>query len=131
MQAWHDACEAAARAELGDAGYRACWERGYALGREQVVALALEDVGGSDLRPLTVAGPHDGRDELSARELEVARLVASGMSNPTVAAELFVSVATVKTHVSHILGKLGLDSRVQLASWITAYDAGQPAPNRT
>ncbi len=131
VQAWHDACEAAARAELGDAGYRACWERGYVLGREQVAALALEDVGGSDLRPLTAAGPHDGGDELSARELEVARWVASGLSNPAVAAELFVSVATVKTHVSHILGKLGLDSRVQLASWITAYDAGEPAPNRT
>ena len=34
VQAWHDAGEAAARAELGDAGYRACWERGYVLGRE-------------------------------------------------------------------------------------------------
>jgi DNA-binding NarL/FixJ family response regulator len=49
------------------------------------------------------------------------------MSNPAVAAELFVSVATVKTHVSHILGKLGLDSRVQLAQWIAAQGVG-PAP---
>lgn len=41
-------------------------------------------------------------------------------SNPAVAAELFVSVATVKTAVAHILGMLGLDSRVQLANWIAA-----------
>jgi predicted ATPase/DNA-binding CsgD family transcriptional regulator len=131
VQARHDACEAAARAGLGDDGYRACWERGYALGREQAVALALEDLGRADLRPSSAAGPHDNEDELSARELEVARLVASGMSNPAVAGELFVSVATVKTHVSHILGKLGLDSRVQLAQWIAAHDSGQPARDRT
>jgi DNA-binding CsgD family transcriptional regulator len=49
--------------------------------------------------------------ELSERELEVARLVASGLSNPAIASALFISVATVKTHVSHILAKLSLDSR--------------------
>jgi predicted ATPase/DNA-binding CsgD family transcriptional regulator len=127
VQATHDACETAARAALGDGGYRAAWERGHALSREQVVALALEDVGPVDVRPSTGTALRDDGDELSARELEVARLVASGMSNPAVAAELFVSVATVKTHVSHILGKLGLDSRVQLAQWIAAQGVG-PAP---
>jgi DNA-binding NarL/FixJ family response regulator len=39
-------------------------------------------------------------------------------------------VATVKTHVSHILTKLGLDSRVQLASWIAAHDSGLREPDR-
>ena len=48
------------------------------------------------------------------------------MSNPAIAADLFVSVATVKTHVSHILGKLGLESRVQLASWVAEHDPGPP-----
>jgi len=130
VQAWHDAVEKAARAALGDAGFTTSWERGYALGREQVVALALEETPAGDGRPSTAAAPRNGEDGLSARELEVARLVAGGMSNPAVAAELFVSVATVKTHVSHILGKLGLDSRVQLAQWIAAQDSGQPAPDR-
>jgi DNA-binding CsgD family transcriptional regulator len=129
-QAHHDACEAAVRAGLDDTVFRTRWERGYALGREQVVALALDETPGAGGRLSTAAARQNGEDELSARELEVARLVASGLSNPAVAAELFVSVATVKTHVSHILGKLGLDSRVQLAQWIAAHDSGQPVSDR-
>jgi hypothetical protein len=57
----------------------------------------------------------------------VARLVVGGLSNPAIASALFISVATVKTHVSHILAKLGLDSRVQLASWVAGHDPGPPA----
>jgi DNA-binding CsgD family transcriptional regulator len=114
LQARHDACEAAARAGLGEARYRELWERGYGLGRGQVVALALEDEGRADARPVTVAGAHSDGVELSAREFEVARLVAAGLSNPAIAAELFVSLSTVKTHLTHILQKLGLDSRAQI-----------------
>ena len=77
----------------------------------------------------TAATVHDA-DELSARELEVARLVADGLSNPAIASALFISVATVKTHVSHILTKLGLDSRVQLAGWVASHNPGPPAPAR-
>ncbi len=120
-QVHHDACQAAVRAGLDDSRYRSCWEDGYMLGREQMMAVALEDALPADrLATTTAAAPN--RDELSARELEVARLVASGLSNPAIAAELFLSVATVKTHVSHILGKLGLQSRVQLASWLASHD---------
>jgi predicted ATPase/DNA-binding CsgD family transcriptional regulator len=125
-QAHHDACEAAVRAGLGEAGYRSCWERGHALGREQVVAAALEDAPADQHAPAAPAARD--ADELSDRELEVARLVASGLSNPAIAADLFVSVATVKTHVSHILRKLGLDSRVQLANWVAAHDPGPRTP---
>jgi non-specific serine/threonine protein kinase len=67
--------------------------------------------------------------ELTARELEVARLVAEGLSNPAIAATLFVSRATVKTHVSHILRMLDLESRVQLASWVAAHDPAATAPD--
>ena len=128
-EAQHDACEAAVRAGLDETSYVSCWERGHALGPEQVVAAALEDPRRSD-RPAPTAAAARDPDELSDRELEVARLAASGLSNPSIAADLFVSVATVKTHVSHILGKLGLESRVQLASWVAANDAGPPAPDR-
>ncbi|QFZ73565.1 response regulator [Streptomyces fagopyri] len=59
---------------------------------------------------------------LNDREREVAVAVGRGASNAAIAAELYMSVATVKTHVSRILAKLGLDNRVQIA--LLAYDAG-------
>ncbi|WP_225825301.1 response regulator [Streptomyces naphthomycinicus] len=59
---------------------------------------------------------------LNDREREVAVAVGRGLANAAIAAELFLSVATVKTHVSRVLAKLGLDNRVQIA--LLAYDAG-------
>ena len=56
--------------------------------------------------------------ELTAREWEVARLVAEGLSNRCIAQQLIVSERTVDTHVSHILRKLGLSSRAQIAAWV-------------
>jgi non-specific serine/threonine protein kinase len=130
-QAQHDGCEAAARAGLDEGRYRACWQEGYALGRHQAVAAALEDEGTvRAAQPAPAVTGAEDAFELSARELEVARLVADGLSNPAIASALFVSVATVKTHVSHILAKLGLDSRTQLARWVAGHDLGPPAPAR-
>ncbi|MFE1524795.1 MULTISPECIES: response regulator transcription factor [Streptomyces] len=61
-------------------------------------------------------------ETLNEREREVAVAVGRGLANAAIAAELFMSVATVKTHVSRILAKLGLGNRVQIA--LLAYDAG-------
>jgi len=55
---------------------------------------------------------------LSSREREVAELVARGLSNAAVARQLYLSPATVATHVTHILEKLGFSSRVEIAAWI-------------
>ena len=57
---------------------------------------------------------------LSERELEVAQLIAEGLSNPAIAARLYLSRPTVASHVSHILTKLGFSSRSQIAAWVTA-----------
>jgi DNA-binding CsgD family transcriptional regulator len=58
---------------------------------------------------------HRGWDSLTPTELKVAGLVARGMSNPQIANELFLSRRTVQTHVSHILAKLNLTSRTDIA----------------
>ncbi len=59
---------------------------------------------------------------LSRREREVAILVARGLSNRQVAAELSISPATVERHVANVLGKLGFHSRAQVAAWAVAHD---------
>ena len=54
---------------------------------------------------------------LTARELEVLRLVASGCANQEIAAALFISVPTAKRHLTTILGKLQVDNRTAAAAW--------------
>jgi len=71
-------------------------------------------------------GPAAG--PLTPREREVTVLVAQGLTNCEVGARLVVTDRTVATHVGHILAKLGLPSRVQIAAWAAEQGLGQPPP---
>jgi DNA-binding CsgD family transcriptional regulator len=63
---------------------------------------------------------------LTAREFEVARLVAAGRTNREIAAALFLSPKTVAAHVEHILTKLGAGRRAEIAAWVAALPASGP-----
>lgn len=73
------------------------------------------------------ASPNADANPLTNRELDVARLVSGGRSNREVAAELVISTRTVDGHVERILGKLGFDSRTQIAAWISARESSEDA----
>jgi non-specific serine/threonine protein kinase len=83
------------------------WAEGTRLGVDEAIALAF---GTGRPPPPAPAG-------LSARELEVVRLVADGLPNKAIAAQLHLSVRTVESHVRHVLAKARLTNRTQLASW--------------
>jgi DNA-binding NarL/FixJ family response regulator len=96
---------------------------GDALLAPEITRLLIEHYVAWPRRPDTDHGSFSG---LSSRELEVLRLMARGLSNAEIAAELFVSQGTVKTHVTRILTKLGLRDRVQAT--VLAYETGLVRP---
>jgi non-specific serine/threonine protein kinase len=123
----HRDCEQQARQALGETAYQAAYRRGLDLPAGDVLAYALQEP--ADKRPEkpSAAAVPDGAP-LTARELQVARLVAAGRSNKQIAAELVIAQRTAENHVEHIFTKLGFTSRAQVAAWAAASqpdDAGR------
>ena len=123
LDGYHQHAAATAAGALGKARFTELHAAGAARPLAQVAALALA---GADVlpelpRPRAHAEPPDcwaGSEELTARERQIAVLVARGLSNKDVAERLVISKRTVDAHVNHIFAKLGLSSRVQLTIWL-------------
>jgi predicted ATPase/DNA-binding CsgD family transcriptional regulator len=109
-QARRQEYERRARLDLGAPAYDMAHRHGTGLTRSEVLRYALDRIRPARL-PATAS-------VLSARELEVARLVARGQSNREIAETLVLSPRTVEGHVGRILTKLGFASRIELAVWV-------------
>jgi predicted ATPase/DNA-binding CsgD family transcriptional regulator len=117
MYPFHEACVQTANEQLGGAPFEAAFARGAAFSVDEGIAYALGEL------PATAA-PSAGQDTvLTARELEIAELIAEGLSNREIATRLTISVRTAETHAQHILTKLGFRSRAQIASWVAEQHA--------
>jgi non-specific serine/threonine protein kinase len=117
---------AAARAELDEAAFEAAWSEGRAMSPEQAIEYALgteEPAPPAAPKPEERAPAGGSPDVLTPRQREVALLVARGLTNRQVAAELMLSEHTVATHVRQTLKKLGFQSRTEVAAWITEEDS--------
>ena len=99
--------------------------QGEALLAPSITKRLIQEFASNTPAPVT---PPPGLDELTDRELEVFKLMARGLSNAEIAAELIVSDATVKTHVARVLMKLDLRDRVQAV--VLAYESGVAVPGR-
>ena len=102
-----------ARRILGTEAAAEEWARGAAMTWEEALVLGL-----AAPDPAAPGPPGEGSAPLSRRETEIAELVARGLSNPEIAEHLFIARRTAEAHVQHILDKLGLSSRVEIAAWV-------------
>jgi DNA-binding CsgD family transcriptional regulator len=118
------------RSRLGEDGFSKAWAQGSAMTLRQAAAYALnEPEGASAGEALPTDAPARERfGGLTARERQAAALVAQGRSNRQIAEAMVVGVRTVETYVTRIRNKLGLDSRVQIATW--AIEKGLFTPSR-
>jgi len=110
-----------ARSRLTDAGFQAEQAAGQALSLDQAVEYARK----LQIRTKTVPQTEEKLDNLTARECEVAELIAHGKTNREIAEELVLSKRTVEKHVANILSKLGVTSRTQIVRWVLEKDRPQ------
>ncbi len=110
---------ASARAVLGDANFEAAWGAGQLLSVEQAEAEALAALATMNAANAATesSAAADNAFGLTPREAEVLRLVAQGLANRDIAGALFISVPTVKRHLTTIFAKLGVPSRAAATAY--------------
>jgi predicted ATPase/class 3 adenylate cyclase/DNA-binding CsgD family transcriptional regulator len=105
------------REQLGDAGFGDAFEQGTALSPAEAVTW-MRHARGERKRPLR------GWESLTPTELRVVDFVSEGLTNPEIAARMFISRGTVKVHLSHIFAKLNMASRAELAAKAARRETG-------
>jgi predicted ATPase/DNA-binding CsgD family transcriptional regulator len=108
---------AAVRSRLGEEAFDAAWAEGRAMAPEEAVEYALQKPEPSDEAEATPSYPAG----LSAREVEVLKLAARGLTNARIAEELFISPRTVNAHMGSVYNKIGSHSRAQAARFATEH----------
>lgn len=106
LAVYQDNCEEETRRALGTEGFEKLRQKGSHFGADAAIAFAL----GEKVLSTPTA-------ELTKRELQVSDLIAQGLTNKQIAAQLVISPRTAQGHVEHILCKLGFTSRTQIATW--------------
>jgi predicted ATPase/DNA-binding CsgD family transcriptional regulator len=111
----HDRSVTAIVRAIGEKAFDAAFARGRAMTIGEGVAFAVADEPAHKPAPPVKSAPDT---TLTPRQLEIARLIADDLTNRQIADRLFLSERTVETHITNILNKLGLNSRIQLSRWI-------------
>jgi DNA-binding CsgD family transcriptional regulator len=114
-----DACLQAVRAALGAGPFARAWQRGEALTLDELrdtAGQAISTLGGHAAAAAEAAPDPLEEFRLTSRELAVLRLLSQGLTNREIGAALLISTGTAGVHVSNILRKLGVTSRVQAAA---------------
>ena len=112
-----------------EAWFEAAWSEGFAWKTKDATLAAHALAETLEVASQSVVPEAQAHESLTPRELEVARLLAESYSDRQIADALFIAPSTVSTHVHHILQKLDLRSRVQVADWLTtqAEHSNEPA----
>jgi non-specific serine/threonine protein kinase len=108
------------RDKTGSKAAEAAWAQGRALELEDAIALALSTNESHAPLQAAPASVH-AEARLTAREQEVAALLAHGLTNRQIAEQLVIAERTVASHIEHILNKLGFASRHQVGAWATQH----------
>lgn len=122
----HQQCERLLHERLSDDEYAVAFSAGRSLTPIAAIDVALDETTSARPAKRSAARTRPARGgqvgALTRRELQIAELVADGLANRDIAAQLVISKRTAETHVEHILTKLGFTNRNQVAAWFRARD---------